>query len=102
MNFLYELESWCTSIVAKQPDGQIIHSRNLDFDFADNMRKMTYRAKFTKGGKYSYDAVMFGATIGTYTGFKKGAYSISENQRSLQDKRKVGLVENLVMGFSGF
>jgi len=65
------------------------------------MRKMTYRATFTKGGKYSYEAVMFGATIGTYTGFKKGAYSISENQR-FPEKSKYGLVENLVMGFAGF
>ena len=79
MNFLYELESWCTSVVAQQANGTIIHSRNLDFDFSDTMRKFTYRARFVKGDEYSFDAVMFGSTIGVYTGFKEGAFSISEN-----------------------
>mmetsp|Transcript_24680 Transcript_24680/g.38394 ORF Transcript_24680/g.38394 Transcript_24680/m.38394 type:complete len:147 (-) Transcript_24680:869-1309(-) len=31
INCLYELGAWCTSIVAKQGDGTIIHTRNLDF-----------------------------------------------------------------------
>lgn len=79
INFLYELESWCTSIIAQQANGTIIHSRNLDFDFADEMRKITFNARFIKDGKYKFDAVMFAGTIGLYTGFKEGAYSISEN-----------------------
>lgn len=49
LNTLYELQAWCTSIVAQTPLGEIIHARNLDFDFADNMRKITYRAHFKQG-----------------------------------------------------
>ena len=81
LNGLYELESWCTSIIAQTQDGTIIHQRNLDFDNASLLRKDTYKAKFVRNGEYVFDAVMFGGTIGIYTGMKKGAFSISENQR---------------------
>jgi hypothetical protein len=43
------------------------------------MQKVTYNAKFVHGDKHSFDAVMFGGVVGTYTGFKKGAFSLSEN-----------------------
>ena len=46
INTLYELEAWCTSIVAQTANGTIIHARNLDFDNPDNMRRLTFRAKF--------------------------------------------------------
>jgi hypothetical protein len=60
-------------------NGTIIHARNLDFDNADQMRKLTFRAKFVKQGQEKFEAVMFAGTIGVYTGIKKGAFSISEN-----------------------
>lgn len=78
LNQVYELGAWCTSIVAKQADGTIIHSRNLDYNHAaDEMRNITYRAKFIQNGKYSFDAVMFAGTLGVYTGMKDGGFSIS-------------------------
>jgi len=100
VNSLYELESWCTSIIARQADGTIIHSRNLDFDNADSMRKITYNAKFVHGTKPAFEAVMFGGVAGVYTGVKPGAFSISENQREF-NKGSIGLVENLGMLFTG-
>ena len=78
LNSIYEFEAWCTSIIVKQTDGTIIHSRNLDFNVQEDiMRSMTYNAKYMKDGKYLFDAVMFGATIGTYTGMKANGFSIS-------------------------
>ena len=43
------------------------------------MQTVTYNAKFVHGDRHSFDAVMFGGVVGTYTGFKKGAFSVSEN-----------------------
>lgn len=100
MNSLYELQSWCTSVVAQTANGTIIHSRNLDFNNPDKLRKTAFRAKFYKNGTESFDAVMFAGTLGVYTGLKPGAFSISENQRQFGDKQ--GLLENLLMIFSGF
>ena len=42
VNFVYELESYCTSAIVKLMDGTIVHSRNLDFHFPDEMRNVTY------------------------------------------------------------
>ena len=100
MNSLYELESWCTSVIARMDDGTIIHSRNLDFAFSETMEKITYNAHYVHGKEHSFDAVMFGGIVGTYTGIKKGAFSISEDQRHIGDK--VGLAENLKMLFTGY
>ena len=44
VNSIYELGAWCTSIVVKQANGTIIHSRNLDYDFGDQMRAVTIKA----------------------------------------------------------
>lgn len=46
---------------------------------------------------------MFSGIIGVYTGIKKGAFSISINQRELRDEEsEVGLVENLGMILAGY
>ena len=100
VNSLYELEAWCTSIIAKQADGQIIHARNLDFENPTIMRKLTYRVTFTKDGDYLYDAVMFAGNCGVYTGMKAGAFSISENERFPETDEK-GALENLLSLFTG-
>lgn len=101
VNNLYELESWCTSIIAQTANGTIIHGRNLDFANADNLRKGSYIAKFVDGSKPVFEATMFSGIIGVYTGMKAGAFSISENQRQFND-HNIGLVENLSMVLSGF
>ena len=46
LNFLYEIVTACTSIVARKPDGRLIHGRNLDFDFDDLLRDMTININF--------------------------------------------------------
>ena len=47
LNYAYEIgEVLCTSIVAKQADGTIIHGRNLDFAFPDAMRNASFIGDF--------------------------------------------------------
>jgi len=58
-----------------------MHGRNLDFSFADQMRELTYIANWYKGGEHIFDTVMFAGDIGVFTGMKKGAFSVSENDR---------------------
>jgi len=103
LNSFYEFEAWCTSIVVKQPDGTIIHSRNLDGFGPSKPIAITlaYNAMFTKGGKYLGEAVIFGGTIGSYTGMKAGAFSISSNNRFLGES-PLKLVQNILMIATGF
>jgi hypothetical protein len=64
------------------------------------MRSVVFRALFKKNGQYLFDAVMFAGNVGIYTGSKKGAFSVSENQR-FPNEHPIFLVENIVMLFSG-
>lgn len=79
VNYVYEFTSFCTSLIARQEDGLIMHLRMLDFDFPNDMRNLTYIAQFFRGDEYQYEAVMFGGLAAMQTGFKKGAFSISIN-----------------------
>ena len=48
INTLFELDAWCTAVIAKQTDGTILHSRTLDYaDLSTFLRELTYVAKFT-------------------------------------------------------
>lgn len=44
-NFLFR---FCTSIVSQDANGQIWHSRNLDYSFVDMLRDITIRVDFIK------------------------------------------------------
>mmetsp|Transcript_3257 Transcript_3257/g.2195 ORF Transcript_3257/g.2195 Transcript_3257/m.2195 type:complete len:229 (+) Transcript_3257:200-886(+) len=101
LNYIYELQAYCTSAVVRSADGTVMHSRNLDFPNADQMRDITYKAEFKKDGKVLFHAVQFAGTIGLYTGLKEGAFSISENDR--QTKITVAkILDNLEMMFKGY
>jgi len=100
-NACYEIVAWCTSIVAKQANGEIIHARNLDYGFMDLMRALTFRAHYKKGGEHIFDAVMFAGVVGVYTGEREKAFSISQDTRSF-DKNPMGLLENFLMLYAGF
>ena len=78
--YVYEFSAFCTSVIAYDKDGMIIHNRNLDFAFAPTMRNMTYEAHFMKGGKLLYKAAMFAGINGVMTGHREG-FSISLNER---------------------
>mmetsp|Transcript_30555 Transcript_30555/g.29991 ORF Transcript_30555/g.29991 Transcript_30555/m.29991 type:complete len:84 (-) Transcript_30555:560-811(-) len=77
LNYIYELQAYCTSIVARQADGTIIHGRNLDFEPTDPMRDLTFIADFVKDGETVFQAVQFAGIIGVYTGVRKGGFSVS-------------------------
>ena len=94
-------DALCTSIVARQADGTIIHGRNLDFGFADAMRKASYVAEFYKNGKHIYDAVMFGGYVGVLSAHIFGAFSATVNTRSMGNRGVVPILEVLISMFEG-
>ena len=70
MNYLYELDAYCTSIVARLSNGTILLARNLDFYFPEQSRKILYIAHFYRGDSFIFEAPMFAGIIGVYTGNK--------------------------------
>eukprot|EP00347_Sterkiella_histriomuscorum_P004243 403361198 len=101
LNFVYEFDSYCTSLIARLSNGQIVHQRNLDFYFADHSRELVYIAKFYRGDQYLYDGVFFGGIVATYTAYKEGSFAITLNQRS-PSHSKLELAQNIARIFMGY
>ena len=96
MQFVHDLSSFCTSIVAAEAGtGQVIHARNLDFLNPGVMRNITYEAHFYKNGKPLFRATMFAGLNGVMTGERPGGFSISLNSRNPTDRRDL-----LVLAFN--
>jgi len=49
-----------------------------------------YKARFERDGVYQYDAVMFHGTVGVFTGFKDGAFSVASNARLTYAESDIG------------
>jgi len=56
VNSITEFSTFCTSIVAKTPDNEISHVRNLDFGFTDTMKELVYMAYLIKDGELVAEA----------------------------------------------
>lgn len=81
VNSITEYSTYCTSIVAKTPEGLITHVRNLDFDFTAVMKTLVYEAVMYKDGEYRANAPGIAGYYGAYTGHKPDSFSVSYNVR---------------------
>ncbi|KAK3605189.1 hypothetical protein CHS0354_012999 [Potamilus streckersoni] len=81
-NLIYDISAFCTSIVSQDDQGQIWHSRNLDYNFGDMLRNLTIHVEFVSKGKTVYSAITYAGYIGILSGQKPKAFSITVNQRS--------------------
>jgi N-acylethanolamine-hydrolysing acid amidase len=83
IQFVYDLSSFCTSIVVAEPvTGNVIHLRNLDFANPAMMRNITYEGWFYRDEKLLFRSTMFAGMNGVMTGERPNAFSISLNSRN--------------------
>ena len=102
INYIYEITTFCTSIISKSPDESfIIHERNLDFHFPNASRQIVFNANFYKNNERVYEAAMFAGSIGVYTGMRPNAFSTTENRRTLGQGYE-GFLINLGMILTGY
>jgi len=85
INIGYEISDACTSIVAQDKDGKVLHGRNLDFwdgwGFTDILRNLTFEASLQRGGKEVFRATTLVGYSGVLSGFKNNAFSLTINTR---------------------
>jgi len=81
LNVIYEVEAWCTSIVARDIYGRLYHGRNLDFNLAPVLRNITLNVDFYKDNKLLYKGTTYAGYVGLLTGMRPGAFSISADER---------------------
>lgn len=101
MNFLYELDAYCTSVIIRNANGTLMMLRNLDFYFPNETRRTLYIAKFYRGNKYLFESPMFAGLVGVFTGFRPDGFALAINERNPK-KTDSGFVSNMGMMFSGF
>jgi len=100
--YVYEFTAFCTSVIAQDANGKIIHSRNLDFAFAGPMRSISYEGVFMKDDKVLFRSMMFAGLTGVLTGHREG-FSISLNERKPSWRTNPwDLVLNIADIFLGF
>ncbi|KHJ84200.1 acid ceramidase family protein, partial [Oesophagostomum dentatum] len=93
-NIFYEIFTVCTSIIAQDPNGHIVHARNLDFglflgwnpnthewSISSALRKMIINVNWIKDGKILYKSNNFAGYVGIYNGMKQNAFSVTANER---------------------
>ncbi len=101
INYLYELDAYCTSIVGRMPNGTLFLARNLDFYFPEETRKLLFNAHFTMGDRLVFEAPMFAGTIGIFTALKPGAFALAVNERTSKTS-SIDFLQNIAMLFTGY
>ena len=85
VNIMYEVSGACTSIVAQDASGHILHGRNLDFgsgkSLTTTMRPTLRHLDFQRGGKTVFTSTTFLGYVGCLTCVKPGAFSVSVDTR---------------------
>lgn len=84
VNSIVDFSSFCTSILARMENGQILHSRNLDFDFPSIMVNLVFKALIKKDGVIVAEAAAIAGFIGFYTGLRYDTFTVSYNVRILR------------------
>jgi acid ceramidase len=108
-NIFYELFTVCTSIVVETPGGEIMHARNLDFglfmgfnrtdfqwEITTLLRPLLVNVNFTSGGQQQYLATHYAGFVGVLSGMKKGAFSVTIDDRFVYKGGYIGILEWLI------
>jgi N-acylethanolamine-hydrolysing acid amidase len=86
LNLLYELTTFCTSIVSEDSQGRIWHSRNMDWSFGhESLKNITIIADFQQGGITQYKTITWVGYVGALTGMRPGVFSVTIDQRFTSD-----------------
>ncbi|GAU92270.1 hypothetical protein RvY_04371 [Ramazzottius varieornatus] len=84
-NIVYEIVTFCTSIVASDINGKPIHGRNLDFRGTPLLRDETIHVDFVRKingvQQIVYSAVTVAGSISLMTAQKPGVFTYSLNRR---------------------
>jgi len=78
---MYELGTFCTSIICQDANGMIIHGRNLDWSMQPYLANMSIIGNFYKNGSLLFKSDMIVGYLGILTGMKPNSFSITLNQR---------------------
>ena len=81
LNFMYEYNAYCTSVIVQLANGTIIHGRNLDYPGTNLLRKTIVDVDVYRNQTLLWRMSWFPWYLGINTAVKPGLFSLSLNQR---------------------
>eukprot|EP00300_Choanocystis_sp_HF-7_P043399 c9972_g1_i2.p1 GENE.c9972_g1_i2~~c9972_g1_i2.p1 ORF type:complete len:394 (-),score=76.26 c9972_g1_i2:106-1287(-) len=75
-------EGYCTSIIAKDSSGSIIHGRNLDWDFTNDMLDFVMEIEFQRNNTVVMTSNMIVGSVGVLNAVSSSKVGVSINARN--------------------
>lgn len=90
----------CTSIVAADASGKVVHGRNFDWNLPDTLRPLIWEVDFQKGGKTLWTGTSIASYIGIQNGMKPGdnGFAVTMDARCQGGKLLENVLEMLLQG----
>ncbi|KAM4604385.1 acid ceramidase [Polymixia lowei] len=105
-NIFYEVFTVCTSVVAEDPNGNLIHGRNLDFGLfmgwdmknkswivSETLKPLVVNIDFRRNNKTVFKSTNFAGYVGMLTGIKPHTFTLTMNERFSLDGGYIGILE---------
>ncbi|GAA6094963.1 acid ceramidase [Tachysurus ichikawai] len=105
-NIFYEVFTVCTSLVAEDPEGNLIHARNLDFGLflgwdkknhswviPDKLKPLVVNVDFRRNNSTVFKSTNFAGYVGMLTGVQPNSFTLTMNERFSLDGGYIGILE---------
>ncbi|XP_030643859.1 acid ceramidase [Chanos chanos] len=105
-NIFYEVFTVCTSLVAEDSTGNLIHARNLDFGLflgwdmknkswviSEKLKPLVVNIEFVRNNHTVFKSTNFAGYVGMLTGIRPHAFTLTMNERFSLDGGYIGIVE---------
>lgn len=105
-NIFYEVFTVCTSVVAEDKNGNLIHGRNLDFGLfmgwdmknkswiiSEKLKPLVVNLDFKRNNQTVFKSTNFAGYVGMLTGIKPHLFTLTMNERFSLDGGYIGILE---------
>uniref|UniRef100_A0A3Q0SUW1 Acid ceramidase n=1 Tax=Amphilophus citrinellus TaxID=61819 RepID=A0A3Q0SUW1_AMPCI len=105
-NIFYEVFTVCTSIIAEDGKGNLIHGRNLDFGLfmgwdvknkswiiSERLKPLVVNLDFKRNNQTVFKSTNFAGYVGMLTGIKPYIFTLTMNERFSLDGGYIGILE---------
>ncbi|XP_012725068.2 N-acylsphingosine amidohydrolase (acid ceramidase) 1b [Fundulus heteroclitus] len=105
-NIFYEVFTVCTSVIAQDEKGNLLHGRNLDFglflgwdvknkswSISEKLKPLVVNLDFRRNNKTVFKSTNFAGYVGMLTGIKPNTFTLTMNERYSLDGGYIGILE---------
>uniref|UniRef100_A0A672JVD4 Acid ceramidase n=1 Tax=Sinocyclocheilus grahami TaxID=75366 RepID=A0A672JVD4_SINGR len=105
-NVFYEVFTVCTSLVAEDVNGNLIHARNLDFGLfmgwdlknrswiiTEKLKPLVVNIDFRRNNQTVFKSTNFAGYVGMLTGIHPHSFTLTMNERFSLDGGYIGILE---------